>query len=56
MLLTHDSVTQACVVGLPDDTTGELPAAAVVITDGAKVSKQELLTYTAGEKKKMPLF
>ncbi len=34
-LLTHDKITDAAVIGLPDDEAGELPVAFVVATDPA---------------------
>lgn len=46
-LLTHPSVADAGVVGLPDDVDGELPVAFVVLSQPA--TEQELVNYTNGK-------
>ena len=35
-LLDHPDVADVCVVGIPDDFSGELPLAFVVLNDGAR--------------------
>jgi acyl-CoA synthetase (AMP-forming)/AMP-acid ligase II len=42
VLVAHDGVSAACVVGVPDDEWGEAVAAAVVLHPGAAVTKEEL--------------
>jgi acyl-CoA synthetase (AMP-forming)/AMP-acid ligase II len=42
VLLTHQGVAEACVVGLPDEEWGEVPVAFVVASPGASVSAAAL--------------
>jgi acyl-CoA synthetase (AMP-forming)/AMP-acid ligase II len=44
VLLAHDSVADACVVGIPDQDWGEAVAAAVVLKQGVQVNVDELQT------------
>jgi acyl-CoA synthetase (AMP-forming)/AMP-acid ligase II len=41
----HPDVLEAAVVGLPDDTLGEVPVAAVRLRPGAKVTGEELVVW-----------
>ncbi|KAL7094660.1 hypothetical protein ACP275_11G117800 [Erythranthe tilingii] len=45
ILLTHPSVEDAAVVGLPDEEAGEIPAACVVINSKAKESEEDIMEY-----------
>ncbi|GER30709.1 4-coumarate:CoA ligase-like [Striga asiatica] len=47
ILLTHPSVEDAAVVGLPDEEAGEIPAACVVINKNAKESEQDMINYVS---------
>jgi len=42
ILETHPEVLEACVVGIPDKRLGAVPAAAIVLRDGAHLSEDEL--------------
>jgi len=42
VLLHHDTVLEACVVGIPDDEWGEVVAAVVVLNDNTKATEVEL--------------
>jgi acyl-CoA synthetase (AMP-forming)/AMP-acid ligase II len=42
VLLQHDAVAEAAVVGVPDDEWGEVPVAAVVVVDGRECREDEL--------------
>jgi long-chain acyl-CoA synthetase len=46
VLYRHPSVSKVCVVGLPDDVTGERVKAYVVAKDGASVTAQELEAWS----------
>ncbi|CAK7336170.1 unnamed protein product [Dovyalis caffra] len=47
ILLTHLSVEDAAVVPLPDEEAGEIPAACVVMSRGAKESEEDIMTFVA---------
>jgi len=49
ILLTHDSVAEACVVGLPHEKWGEAGVAVLVLTDGASVTEPELFAHLDGK-------
>jgi long-chain acyl-CoA synthetase len=49
VLAKHPAVSEAVVVGVPDETRGEVPVAAVRLEPGARVSENELLDW-AGSK------
>lgn len=42
VLLTHESVADACVIGVPDEQWGEAVAAAIVLKQGKDASVAEL--------------
>ena len=46
MLLRHEAIQEAAVVGLPHDKWGEAPHAFVVLKAGATVTAEELRTFT----------
>ncbi|CAG2108681.1 unnamed protein product [Medioppia subpectinata] len=45
VLLSHESVVNAAVIGVEDEENGEIPKAFVTIKSGAQVGPQELLDY-----------
>ncbi|XP_075512712.1 4-coumarate--CoA ligase-like 1 [Primulina tabacum] len=47
ILLTHPSVEDAAVVGLPDEESGEIPAASVVLNSKAKESEEDIMNYVS---------
>ncbi|KAK7333356.1 hypothetical protein VNO80_30124 [Phaseolus coccineus] len=47
ILLSHSSVEDAAVVPLPDEEAGEIPAASVVLSPGAKESEEDIMNYVA---------
>jgi acyl-CoA synthetase (AMP-forming)/AMP-acid ligase II len=44
----HPDVAEAAVIGLPDERSGEVPAAAVRLRPGATVTTDELVSWAAG--------
>ncbi|KAK4597611.1 hypothetical protein RGQ29_015221 [Quercus rubra] len=47
ILLTHPSIEDAAVVPLPDEEAGEIPAASIVMSQGAKESEEDIKNYIA---------
>ncbi|XP_066245232.1 luciferin 4-monooxygenase-like [Euwallacea similis] len=47
LLLTHPSIRDAAVVGLPDEDAGELPLAFVVKREGKEASEEEVKKFVA---------
>jgi len=47
-ILTHGSVAEAAVFGVPDGTWGEAVAALVVVKEGMGLDKGELLDFLGG--------
>ncbi len=48
VLLTHPSVAEACVVGMPDQRWGESGVAVLVLAEGAHATDAELLAHLDG--------
>jgi acyl-CoA synthetase (AMP-forming)/AMP-acid ligase II len=48
ILERHPDVREACVVGVPDKRLGAVPAAAVVLREGARVTEDELRAWARG--------
>jgi acyl-CoA synthetase (AMP-forming)/AMP-acid ligase II len=49
ILTTHPAVADAAVAGLPDEETGEIPAAFVVLRQPGAATAAELMDYVAGQ-------
>ena len=47
LLLTHPGIADAAVVAIPDQKTGEVPAAFVVLRPGAEITGDEVMTFVA---------
>lgn len=47
ILCSHDAVSDAAVIGLPDDDAGELPKAFVALKPGSSATPEELEKYVA---------
>jgi long-chain acyl-CoA synthetase len=50
VMYRHPKVKQVCVVGVPDDRTGEAVKAFVVLKEGERSSEEEILDWTRDEK------
>jgi acyl-coenzyme A synthetase/AMP-(fatty) acid ligase len=49
LLLTNPKVADAAVIGIPDDEAGEIPAAYVVLKEGADTTAEEIQQFVAGQ-------
>lgn len=49
ILLTHPDILDAAVIGIPDDSAGELPLAFVVKRTGSKLSERDVIAFVASK-------
>ncbi|KAF5302548.1 hypothetical protein FQR65_LT00920 [Abscondita terminalis] len=49
ILLTHPSVMDAGVTGIPDENAGELPAACVVLKPGRHITEEHIMNYVSSQ-------
>lgn len=49
LLLTHEEVADAAVIGIPDEFAGELPRAYVVKRPGSTVSQSDIIRFVEGK-------
>ncbi len=56
IIYTHPSVAMVAVIGIPDDTKGELAKAYIVFKEGKTATEEEIIAYVRGkiEKYKAP--
>ena len=47
LLLGHDEISDACVIGIPCDRSGEIPRAYVVKKEDSNLSEDEVKSYVA---------
>lgn len=56
VLLLHEAVAEAAVVGIPDEKAGEVPKAFVVKKSGMEVTEEDLIYFVASKYSTCPLF
>ncbi len=49
VLTSHPDIVDAAVVGVPDDRSGELPRAYLVLREGSSLTAAEIKTFTRGQ-------
>jgi acyl-CoA synthetase (AMP-forming)/AMP-acid ligase II len=49
VLLRHPDVTDAAVVGLPDEEAGEIPVGYITLRPGASASREEIMQFAAAQ-------
>ena len=56
MIYTHPAVKTVCVVGVDDDSAGEVPLACVIVKEGHTVTEKEITKIVRGMKCQMFLY
>jgi 4-coumarate--CoA ligase len=49
LLLTHPSVADAAVIGIPDEGAGEIPVGFVVLKQGPATSAEDIMEFVSGQ-------
>ena len=49
LLLTHDDIADAAVIGIPDDEAGEIPKAFITLMPGAELTAEAIQEFVAGQ-------
>ena len=53
VIYTHPAVKTVCVVGIDDDSAGEVPLACIIVKEGHNVTEQEIVKLVEGMQCKM---
>lgn len=56
LLLEHPDVSDAAVIGVPDESAGELPRAYVVKRPGAQITEKDIIDFVNGNSFKLNFF
>ena len=48
ILLSHDCIADAAVIGIPDEAAGKVPRAFVVLKEDKSVPKEDILKFVEG--------
>ena len=49
LLLTHDDIADAAVIGIPDDEAGEIPKAFITLMPGTELTAEAIQEFVAGQ-------
>ncbi len=47
VLVEHPDISDAAVIGIPDDAAGEIPMAFIIAKEGSKVTLESVQTYVS---------
>ena len=49
LLLTHEAIADAAVIGIPDEEAGEIPKAFITLKPGSEATAEEIQAFVAGQ-------